>query len=71
MSLFLSVDFNQGDERFGVLSRGNQCAFVSLTSLVSARNIHIFAWSKATTLNILPCRRQPTGCIQKLSILAL
>ena len=34
MSLFLSVDFkifNQGVERFSVHSRGNQCAFMSLT----------------------------------------
>ena len=34
MSLFLSVDFkifNQDDGRFSVHSRGNQCAFMSLT----------------------------------------
>ncbi len=28
MALFLSTDIHQGDERFSILSRGNQCAFI-------------------------------------------
>ena len=39
MALFFSADIHQGDERFGVHSRGKQCAFMSLLALLTARNI--------------------------------
>ncbi len=39
MALFLSADINQGDERFSVHSRGKRCAFMSLSTLLTARNI--------------------------------
>ncbi len=35
MALFLSTDIHQGDERFSILSRGNQCAFMSLLVVLS------------------------------------
>ena len=36
MALFLSVDIHQGAERFSVHSRGKQCAFMSLSALLTA-----------------------------------
>ena len=39
MALFLSADIHQGDERFSVHSRGKRCAFMSLSTLLTARNI--------------------------------
>jgi hypothetical protein len=39
VALFLSVDIHQGDERFSVHSRGKQCAFMSLSALLTAQNI--------------------------------
>ncbi len=39
VALFLSVDMHQGDERFGVYSRGKQRAFMSLSALLTARII--------------------------------
>ena len=38
MALFFSADIHQGDERFSVHSRGKQCAFMSLSALLTARN---------------------------------
>ena len=37
--LYLSVDIHQGDKRFSVHSRGKQCAFMSLSALLTARNV--------------------------------
>ncbi len=44
MALFLSADIHQGDERFSVHSRGKQCAFMSLSALLTARNISLNSW---------------------------
>ncbi len=43
MALFLSVDIHQGAER-----RGKQCAFMSLSALLTARNIPLNLWSRIT-----------------------
>ena len=48
MALFLSVDIHQGAERFSVHSRGKQCAFMSLSALLTARNIPLNLWSRIT-----------------------
>ncbi len=53
MALFLSVDIHQGDERFSVHSRGKQCAFMSLSALLTARNIPLNSWSSVTFKNAL------------------
>ena len=53
MALFLSADFHQGDERFSVHSRGKQCAFMSLSALLTARNIPLSLWSRITFNNVL------------------
>ena len=53
MALFLSADFHQGDERFSVHSRGKQCAFMSLSALLTARNIPLSSWSRITFNNVL------------------
>ncbi len=39
VAVFLSVDIHQGDKRFSVHSSGKQCAFLSLSALLTARNI--------------------------------
>jgi hypothetical protein len=54
MALFLSADFHQGDEHFSVHSTGKQCAFMSLSVLLTAQNISLSSWSKITFNNVLP-----------------
>ncbi len=53
MALFLSADFHQGNEIFNVHSRGKQCAFMTLSALLTARNIPLSSWSKVTFNNVL------------------
>ncbi len=53
MALFLSTDNHQGDERFSVHSRGKQSAFMSLSALLTARNIPQNLWSRITFKNAL------------------
>ena len=48
LALFFSADIHQGDERFSVHSRGKQCAFMSLSALLTARNIPLNLWSRIT-----------------------
>ncbi len=47
MEIFLSSDIHQGDELFSVQSRGKQCAFMSLSALLTARNIPLNLWSES------------------------
>ena len=51
MALFLSANIHQGDELFSVQSRGKQCAFMSLSAVLTAQNISLIDWS--TTFNIV------------------
>ena len=53
MVLFLSANIHQGDNLFSVDFRGKQCAFMTLTVLVTAQNIPLVQWSKTTIDNIL------------------
>ena len=46
MALFLSADFHQGDERFSDHSGGKQCAFMTLSALLTARNIPISSYKE-------------------------
>ena len=48
MALFLSSEIHQGDDLFSVQSRGNQCAFMSLSAVLIAQNIPLIDWSKTT-----------------------
>ncbi len=48
-----SADIHQGDERFSVHCRGKQCAFMSLSALLTARNIPLNSWSRITFKNAL------------------
>ncbi len=48
MDFFLSADIHQGDEPFSVHSRGKQCAFMSLSALLTART-----WWRITFKNAL------------------
>ena len=50
---FLSSDIHQGDELFSVQSRGKQCAFMSLSAILTAQNIPLIDWSKTTFNNVL------------------
>jgi hypothetical protein len=50
MALFLYSYIHEGDDLFSVQSRGKQCAFMSLSALLSAQNIPLIDWSK--TINI-------------------
>ena len=50
----LSSDIHQGDELFSVQSRWKQCAFMSLSAILTAQNIPLIDWSKTwskTTFN--------------------
>jgi hypothetical protein len=51
MALFISAIIHQGDELFSVHSRGKQCAFLSLSALLTARNTPLTAWSFTTFNN--------------------
>ena len=53
MALFLSSYIHQGDDLFSVQSRGKQCAFMSLSALLTAQNIPLIDWSKTTLNNVL------------------
>jgi hypothetical protein len=53
MPLFLSSKIHQGDDLFGVRFRGKQCAFMSLSALLTAQNIPLIDWSKTTFHNVL------------------
>ena len=53
MPLFLSADFHQGNELFSVHSRGKQCAFKTLSALLTVRSIPLSSWSKTTFNNVL------------------
>ncbi len=48
MEFFLSSDIHQGDELFSVQSREKQCVFMSLSALLTARNIPLNLWSRIT-----------------------
>ena len=48
MEISLSSDIHQGDELFSVQSRWKQCAFMSLSALLTARNIPLNLWSRIT-----------------------
>ena len=53
MALFLSANIHQGDELFSVQSRGKQCAFMSLSAVLTAQNISLIDWSTTTFNNVL------------------
>ena len=53
MEFFLSSDIHHGDELFSVQSRGKQCAFMSLSAILTAQNIPLIDWSKTTFNNVL------------------
>ena len=53
MALFLSGSMHQGDDMFSNNSRGKQCAFMSLSALLTAQNIPLTTWSKTTIDNVL------------------
>jgi hypothetical protein len=52
MALFLSSEIHQGDDLFSVQSRGKQCAFMSLSAILTAQNIPLIDWSKTTLNNV-------------------
>ena len=51
MGLFFSSYVHQGNDLFSVQSRGKQCAFMSLSALLTAQNIPLIDWSKTTFIN--------------------
>ena len=53
MALFLYANIHQGDELFSVHSRGKQCAFMSLSAVLTAQNILLIDWSTTTFNNVL------------------
>ena len=53
MTLYLRSNVHQGDERFSSQSRGKQCAFMSLSAVITAHNKPLFNWSKTTFDNVL------------------
>jgi hypothetical protein len=53
MSLLVSGGFHQADERFTDESRGKQCAFITLSALLTAQNTPDTEWNSATIDNVL------------------
>ena len=53
MALFCSASIHQGDEIFSVESRGKQCAFMSLSAILTAQNSSLVDWSESTLNNVL------------------
>ena len=53
MALFLSSNIHQGDEIFSVQSRGKQCAFMSLSVVLTAQNTPLIDLSTTTLNNVL------------------
>jgi hypothetical protein len=53
MALFLSSNIHQGDDLFSVHSRGKQCAFMTLSAILTAQNMPLTEWSKQTFDNVL------------------
>ena len=52
VALFFSYSYiHQGNDLFSVQSRGKQCAFMSLSALLTAQNIPLIDWSKTTFIN--------------------
>ena len=43
--------YTSGNDLFSVQSRGKQCAFMSLSALLTAQNIPLIDWSKTTFIN--------------------
>ena len=53
MSLFISANNNQGNEIFSPQSRGKQCAFISISALLTARHIPLMNWTSTIFDNVL------------------
>ena len=53
ITLYLRSNVHQGDELFSSQSRGKQCAFMSLSAVITAHNKPLFNWSKTTFDNVL------------------
>ena len=52
MTLFLSSNIHQDDERFSVHSRGKQCAFMTFSVILTTQNMPLTKWSKQTFTNV-------------------
>ena len=52
-NLHIAGTFHPGDEHFNVQSRGKQCAFMSLSAVLTGHNIPVIDWSKTTLDNVL------------------
>ena len=52
-SLFIRGSVHQGDSRFSEMSRGRQCAFMSLSALLSANYDDISTWTTETMDRVL------------------
>ena len=53
MALFLSTDIHQGDKRFSIISRGNQCAFMSSLVVLTVQHRLLIDRPKTTLNNVL------------------
>ena len=53
MTLFVYANTHQGAECFNTESRGKQCAFMSLSAILTAERKPLFEWSQSTIDNIL------------------
>ena len=53
MALFLRANIHQGNDLFSNNSKGKQCAFMTLSAILTAQNIPLIQWSKMTIDNIL------------------
>ena len=67
--LFIAGSIHQGHQRFGDISRGRQCSFISFSALLCAQNLPIEQWTAATVDQILDeGDKLYTDALQKRSI---
>ena len=52
-TLFIRGSIHQGDSRFSDISRGRQCAFMSLSALLTAHCDDIWTWTTETINRVL------------------
>ena len=55
-TLFTRGSIHQGDSRFSDISRGRQCAFMSLSALLCANRGDISTWTAETMDRVLASR---------------
>ena len=54
-NLIVGGNIHQADRRFSDVSRGRQCAFMSLSALLRANSSRVSQWTSHTVDQVLSC----------------